>query len=197
MKEFQAVEIPVGNGYRGNAQSILRIQQHLAEKPAWRLSVVCEKGLPVLTKEGGFFLVGGPISSWGFVEGVLALHYGTALFRDATVEEQAMLERQDGGKGGDVIFKQSPSWQFSPGQGGMGRAGGKNGKDGSIVFETARGLEVLRFEPDGSVLVRGEKTDSRPEIFAEFVAWLRTANIVPEEGAEVKLDFSTEEGVLG
>jgi len=66
-------------------------------------------------------------------------------------------------KGGDVIIvpgKASPSVPIA--------------QDGSIVFRMADGVEVLRFDPDGKVFVRGHHVDSNELIYAEFRHWLTT-----------------------
>lgn len=41
-----------------------------------------------------------------------------------------------------------------------------------LILSTAGPKEVLRFEANGDVYVRGEKVDSNKEIYEAFKAWL-------------------------
>jgi hypothetical protein len=92
MKERYAVEIPEGNGYKGNARSILRIKQHLDGNPSWGATVRCEAGVPLLTPDGGFYLEeAGFLPLWGRIDRVLKQHYGTLSIRSLTKEEKALL----------------------------------------------------------------------------------------------------------
>ncbi len=95
MREFYRAEIPTGNGYRGNAQGILRIKQHLDEqKSKFQVEVICKDGLPILAENGGFFLRsldGNPFAPWGMVEGLLKLHYGISGIFECTAQESAGL----------------------------------------------------------------------------------------------------------
>lgn len=48
---------------------------------------------------------------------------------------------------------------------------------GSLTFSAAGGLEVLRFDPDGSIYIRGEKQPpdvSNEELRAGFQDWIRS-----------------------
>ena len=46
------------------------------------------------------------------------------------------------------------------------------GQDGSVIIQRGDGVESMRFDPDGSVFVRGELMDSNKEVYEEFRHWL-------------------------
>lgn len=50
-------------------------------------------------------------------------------------------------------------------------------REGGIVFRLADGAEALRFNPDGSVFVRGEQVDDNRAIYEEFEAWLSKSQV--------------------
>lgn len=72
---------------------------------------------------------------------------------------------RNGGDGGNITI--------IAGAGGVPVGDGKPGKDGHILFQLADGTEMLRFDPDGSIAVRGEKVDSNEVIYEVFKSWLR------------------------
>ena len=51
---------------------------------------------------------------------------------------------------------------------------------GSLQFLLADGREMMRFDHDGKVYVRGEEVDDNREIYRHFRRWLQIALIVPE-----------------
>lgn len=71
------------------------------------------------------------------------------------------------GAGGDITI--------SPGSGKP---------SGSIVFTLADGREMLRFDQDGDVYVRGEQVDDNQDIYLHFKRWLGFAHITPAEEGE-------------
>ncbi len=61
---------------------------------------------------------------------------------------------------------------FSPG----------NGKpSGSIIFNLVDEREMIRFDDDGKVYVRGEQVDDNKDIYFHFRRWLQLACITPPE----------------
>jgi len=57
-----------------------------------------------------------------------------------------------------------------------------NGKpSGSIVFQLADGREMIRFDDDGKVYVRGEQVDDNQGIYFHFRRWLQLAYIIPPD----------------
>jgi hypothetical protein len=91
------------------------------------------------------------------------------------------MKDQGGGKGGDLAFEmqQVPddlnNFTASPGSGGEPVGDGERGPDGRLLFKLADGTEVLRFEPDGRVFVRGSLVDEDALVYGAFRAWLSTA----------------------
>ncbi len=89
--------------------------------------------------------------------------------------------------GGRVTFT---AFRASTGLGGW-----PGGRAGPMIFALAQpavadgshlpDTEVLRFEPDGSVYVRGEQVDSNMTVYANFRAWLEQANPGPGEGYDL------------
>ncbi len=62
---------------------------------------------------------------------------------------------------------------FSPG----------NGKpSGSIIFNLADEREMLRFDDNGKVYVRGEEVDDNQGIYMHFRRWLQLAHVIPPDG---------------
>ena len=61
---------------------------------------------------------------------------------------------------------------FSPGDGKP---------PGNIAFLLAGGREMLRFDHDGKVYVRGEQVDDNQEIYMHFRRWLQLAHIIPPD----------------
>ncbi len=57
--------------------------------------------------------------------------------------------------------------------------GGK--PQGNIVFLLADGREMIRFDHDGKVYVRGEEVDDNLGIYMHFRRWLEIACIIPPE----------------
>ncbi|KKM14367.1 hypothetical protein LCGC14_1706830 [marine sediment metagenome] len=56
---------------------------------------------------------------------------------------------------------------------------GSGEPSGSIVFELADGREMMRFDDDGKVYVRGESVDDNQGIYMHFRRWLELACIIP------------------
>lgn len=48
---------------------------------------------------------------------------------------------------------------------------------GRISFRLPDGTEVLRFDPDGTAHVRGEKVDSNPAAYQGFCRWLERSGL--------------------
>ena len=75
-----------------------------------------------------------------------------------------------GGRGGNV--------PLTPGQGGNGNP---SGQDGSIIFNTAPGVEMMRVSSDG-LYVRGVKVPQDENealaVYAQFKLWLATATAI-------------------
>jgi hypothetical protein len=71
------------------------------------------------------------------------------------------------GRGGNVIF-----------QPGIGTGPGIVGHefDGSIIFQTTDGVDVIRFDPDGRVRIRGEVVDNNRVVYEEIRAWFAGAH---------------------
>ena len=71
------------------------------------------------------------------------------------------------GTGGNMIF--------SPGNGAP---------SGSIVIELSDGSEMIRFDHDGKVYVRGEQVDDNQGIYMHFRRWLELSRVIPaDQGA--------------
>ena len=68
------------------------------------------------------------------------------------------------GAGGNVAF--------SPGSGKP---------SGSIKFLLADGREMMRFDDDGKVYVRGEQVDDNQGIYMHFRRWMQLAKIIPPD----------------
>lgn len=64
--------------------------------------------------------------------------------------------------GGDTTLTREPPWQ----------------NDVSIVFRLGNETEVMRFDPDGTVKVRGEVVDSNEAVYLAFREWLRNATYI-------------------
>ena len=57
-----------------------------------------------------------------------------------------------------------------------------NGKpSGNIVFKLADGCEMIRFDHDGKVYVRGELVDDNQGIYMHFRRWMQLACIIPPD----------------
>ncbi len=52
---------------------------------------------------------------------------------------------------------------------------------GSIVFTLADGREMIRFDHDGKVYVRGEQVDDNQGIYMHFRRWLELSCIIPPD----------------
>ena len=52
---------------------------------------------------------------------------------------------------------------------------------GSIICLLADGREMMRFDHDGKVYVRGEQVDDNLGIYMHFRRWLQLACIIPPE----------------
>ncbi len=50
---------------------------------------------------------------------------------------------------------------------------------GSIIFKLADESEMMRFDPDGKIYVRGEQVDDNQGIYMHFRRWLQLASIIP------------------
>lgn len=61
-------------------------------------------------------------------------------------------------KGGDITFQPGP---------------GFNADDGSIILKLNSGQEMIRFDPDGKVYVRGNEVDDDPLIYLAFREWVK------------------------
>jgi hypothetical protein len=73
------------------------------------------------------------------------------------------------GDGGNVTF--------SPGNGEP---------SGSIAFLLADGREMMRFDHDGKVYVRGEQVDDNQGIYFHFRRWLELGRVIPSEKDKVE-----------
>ena len=76
-----------------------------------------------------------------------------------------------------------------PGKGGnVNICSGEGTPFGSIIFKIGHkpGKEVLRFDPDGKVFVRGAFVDDNRLVYLAFMCWLRVnitgPGILPEPG---------------
>lgn len=78
--------------------------------------------------------------------------------------------------GGDLIF--------TPGRGAAAGVA-IPGRDGRIIFRLANGQEVLRFDPDGSVYVRGKSAGTDQDVYESFREWLATARAELGPGATI------------
>lgn len=58
---------------------------------------------------------------------------------------------------------------------------GDGAPPGGIIFQLADDHEVLRFDHDGKVYVRGEEVDDNAEIYVHLRRWLRLAHIIPSD----------------
>ena len=61
---------------------------------------------------------------------------------------------------------------------------GRGKPSGSIIFALADGREMMRFDPDGDVYVRGNWVDDNVDIYLHFKRWLGLAHITPAEDCE-------------
>lgn len=52
---------------------------------------------------------------------------------------------------------------------------------GDIIFKLADGREMMRFDHDGKVYVRGEQIDDNQGIYMHFRRWLQLACITPSD----------------
>lgn len=50
---------------------------------------------------------------------------------------------------------------------------------GNIAFLLEDGREMLRFDDNGKVYVRGEQVDDNQEIYTHFRRWLQLSHIIP------------------
>lgn len=60
-------------------------------------------------------------------------------------------------------------------------APGHGKPQGNIVFLLADGHEMMRFDHDGKVYVRGEQVDDNQGIYMHFRRWLQLACITPPD----------------
>ena len=60
-------------------------------------------------------------------------------------------------------------------------APGDGKPSGSIIFLLADGREMMRFDDDGKVYVRGEQVDDNQDIYMHFRRWLQLACITPPD----------------
>jgi hypothetical protein len=58
-------------------------------------------------------------------------------------------------------------------------APGNGEPSGNIVFLLADGREMIRFDHDGKVYVRGELVDDNQGIYMHFRRWMQLACILP------------------
>jgi len=58
---------------------------------------------------------------------------------------------------------------------------GKGEPSGSIVLMLADEREMIRFDHDGKVYVRGEQVDDNQGIYMHFRRWMQLANITPPD----------------
>jgi hypothetical protein len=49
--------------------------------------------------------------------------------------------------------------------------------DGSFIFQLADGTEMMRFEPGGKVVIRGQEVDDNAEVYKAFREWFMHGNI--------------------
>lgn len=56
---------------------------------------------------------------------------------------------------------------------------GDGAPPGSIIFRLADRREMIRFDHDGKVYVRGEQVDDNHEIYRHLRRWLRLAHVIP------------------
>lgn len=90
----------------------------------------------------------------------------------------------DGGDGGairvnaDMNIPPLGPWSISSGIGGVPSGEGKRGEDGALTFNVGE-TEVLRFDGDGCVYVRGEKVDDNVVVYIVFRQWLEVAARLP------------------
>lgn len=81
-------------------------------------------------------------------------------------------------KGGNLILQAQnpPNLPLEPGDIRiMAGRGAGHAPGGSIIFELPDGSEHFRLEPDGTVMVRGDKVTSDLAMYEAFKMWLRAA----------------------
>jgi hypothetical protein len=78
--------------------------------------------------------------------------------------------KQEGAGGNVTTIPRGGNVTFSPGNGEV---------SGDIVFQMADGREMMRFDDDGKVYVRGEQVDDNQGIYMHFRRWLEIACIIP------------------
>lgn len=59
---------------------------------------------------------------------------------------------------------------------------------GGILFVAGPNREVMRFDPNGDVFVRGEKVDSNQRVYEEFRAWMNGAGLPRVKQLEKHVD---------
>jgi hypothetical protein len=52
---------------------------------------------------------------------------------------------------------------------------------GSIILFLADGREMMRFDPDGKIYVRGEQVDDNLAVYLHFGRWLQLACVTPPD----------------
>lgn len=78
--------------------------------------------------------------------------------------------------GGNLIFKAGI---------GAKNSEGRRCPDGAFIFQMADGKEMMRFEPDGTVTVRGTKVDDDRKIYENFREWFLHASITLDTGVKL------------
>ena len=58
---------------------------------------------------------------------------------------------------------------------------GNGEPSGNIVFLLADGREMMRFDDDGKVYVRGDQVDDNKGIYMHFRRWLELSHITPPD----------------
>jgi len=75
-----------------------------------------------------------------------------------------------------------PECDGACGRGGNVTISPGNGKpSGDIIFKLADEREMMRFDHDGKVYVRGEQVDDNQGIYMHFRRWMQLANITPPD----------------
>lgn len=87
------------------------------------------------------------------------------------IEQVSLMMTKGPPRGGNIILKTGR---------GVKDRNGHAWPDGAFLFVLADGAEVMRFEPTGEVIVRGQKVDDNVEVYKNFRAWFMHADIKME-----------------
>lgn len=131
---------------------------------------------------------------------------GDSKIESVTIAGMTVKVSHRDGDGGDVIMSAGVRRLTGKEEAHLGEFSGPI-RDGRVVFRLADGSEVMLFEPDGSITVRGEVVDNNAAVYRTFRRWLRDAIVTWGDGdvtastghrkPDASTDTPTDDGCTG